>query len=133
MHFKQLPGNATVARATLRRAAHLCWELVSRKLNLLAEVARFGEGLASVSALKGRGSHWRRAIPGRAARSVWDGEVRTQGDRRGVLCQMERVLLFRAFGFDGVSSGKLMGLFFFFQQLNSVTELSLDCCPGSFV
>jgi hypothetical protein len=32
-------------------------------LNLLAEVARFGEGLASVRALKGRGSHWRRAIP----------------------------------------------------------------------
>lgn len=78
MHFKQLPGNATVAGVTLRRAAHLCWEPVSRKLNLLAEEARFREGLASVSALKGRGSHWRRAIPGRAARSVWDGEVRTK-------------------------------------------------------
>lgn len=61
MHFKQWPGNANVAGATWRRAAHLCWELVSRMPNLLAEVARFGEGLASVRDLKGRRSLWRRA------------------------------------------------------------------------
>lgn len=44
---------------------------------------------------------------------------------------MERALLFRAFGFDGVSSGKRVGDFF--QQPSNVTELSLDCCPGSSV
>lgn len=43
---------------------------------------------------------------------------------------MERALLFRAFGFDGVSSGELVGVF---QQPSNVTELSLNCCPGSSV
>lgn len=47
-----------------------------------------------------------------AARFVGDGEVRMEGDRRGGPGQMERASLFRAFGFDGVSSGKLMGFFF---------------------
>lgn len=51
--FKQLPRNANVAHATLRRAAHLCWEPVSHILNLLAEVARFRRGASICQSLEG--------------------------------------------------------------------------------
>lgn len=79
--------------------------------HLLAEGARFRERLASVGALVGRGSHWRRAILVRQLGLFVIGEVRTEGDEETGLCQMERALLFRAFGFDGVSSRELVGFF----------------------
>lgn len=61
--------------------------------------------------LGGQGFSLEESHSSQTARSVRDGEVRTEGDEETGLCQMERALLFRAFGFDGVSSRELVGFF----------------------